>query len=169
MKNVVSSLCRADANAHALSGRMHHARRRPTADAVPAIRLSARHTSLVLVVEADDIAVRDALRSALPGIEAALPQGYRLNVHFAGAQPQAPDMPGHPMAAPPLGALTARQKDVLQLLAKGLSNKQIARQLDLSHFTVRNHISQIMRLFEVSTRQEVAAGFASLGYEASPA
>lgn len=53
--------------------------------------------------------------------------------------------------------LTTRQREILALLATGLSNKEIGRRLDLSHFTVRNHISQIMRLLGASTRQEAVA------------
>ncbi len=53
-------------------------------------------------------------------------------------------------------ALTERQIHILDLLAQGLSNKEIARALGLSHFTVRNHISLLFRLFEVSHRVELA-------------
>lgn len=50
--------------------------------------------------------------------------------------------------------LTTRQHDVLRLLMTGLANKEIGRELDLSHFTVRNHVSQIFRLLGVSSRKE---------------
>jgi DNA-binding CsgD family transcriptional regulator len=50
--------------------------------------------------------------------------------------------------------MTVRQRDVVNLLVDNLSNKQIARKLDLSHFTVRNHISQVLRLLGVATRKE---------------
>lgn len=53
--------------------------------------------------------------------------------------------------------LTERQRDVLRLLAEGLSNKEIARRLALSHFTVRNHVSQILRSFDFSTRRQAEA------------
>lgn len=54
-------------------------------------------------------------------------------------------------------ALTERQRDVLRLLVEGLSNKEIARRLALSHFTVRNHVSQILRSFDFSTRRQAEA------------
>jgi DNA-binding NarL/FixJ family response regulator len=53
--------------------------------------------------------------------------------------------------------LTVRQSEVLGLLAEGLSNKQIARHLALSHFTVRNHVSQILRAFNLSSRHQAMA------------
>lgn len=52
--------------------------------------------------------------------------------------------------------LTERQTRILDLLSQGLSNKEIARALGVSHFTVRNNISLLFRLFEVSRRAELA-------------
>jgi two-component system nitrate/nitrite response regulator NarL len=57
-------------------------------------------------------------------------------------------------AAPPL--LTDRQVEVLTMLAQKQSNKQIARSLNLSHFTVRNHVSQLLRTMGAATRSELA-------------
>ena len=48
--------------------------------------------------------------------------------------------------------LTPRQTEVLQCLAKGLSNKQIAYELGLSEGTVKIHITLLMRTLEVSNR-----------------
>jgi two-component system nitrate/nitrite response regulator NarL len=53
-------------------------------------------------------------------------------------------------------ALTRRQKTVLNLLAKGASNKAIARELGISHLTVRLHVSGLFRLFGVTRRKDVA-------------
>ncbi len=74
------------------------------------------------------------------------------------------ELPGSPMLAlddlaklaPP--ALTARQQQILDLLQCGLSNKQIARQLGLSHFTVRNHVSKLLQLHKVQSRHEFGTG-----------
>jgi DNA-binding NarL/FixJ family response regulator len=46
---------------------------------------------------------------------------------------------------PPEGQLTPRQREVLQLIAEGCSNKEIARRLDLSIKTVDTHRSQLMK------------------------
>ena len=51
--------------------------------------------------------------------------------------------------------LTLRQRQLVNLLAKGLTNKEIAAQLNLSEFTVRNHIHRILKLVDVRTRREV--------------
>lgn len=53
--------------------------------------------------------------------------------------------------------LTVRELEVLAFLAKGMSNKEIAKQLNRSPFTVRHHVSQLIKKLQASNRAEVAA------------
>ena len=53
-------------------------------------------------------------------------------------------------------ALTGRQRDVLQRLGQGKSNKQIARELDLSENTVKIHVAAILRALGVGNRTQAA-------------
>ena len=50
--------------------------------------------------------------------------------------------------------LTPRQREVLALLHQGLTNKVIARKLALSDNTVRRHMQEILKYFQVATRAE---------------
>jgi DNA-binding NarL/FixJ family response regulator len=50
--------------------------------------------------------------------------------------------------------LTARQHEVLMLLAQGLSNKEIARLLELAEATVKMHITAVMKLLQVNNRTQ---------------
>jgi len=50
--------------------------------------------------------------------------------------------------------LTIRQSEVLSLLAAGLSNKQIARQLDVAEVTVKLHVTGIFRAFGANCRSQ---------------
>ncbi len=50
--------------------------------------------------------------------------------------------------------LTPRQREVLELLHAGLTNKVIARKLALSDNTVRRHMQEILKYFKVATRAE---------------
>lgn len=50
--------------------------------------------------------------------------------------------------------LTPRQCEVLDLLNQGLSNKLIARRLDLSNNTVRRHVQDILQFYGVASRSE---------------
>ena len=50
---------------------------------------------------------------------------------------------------PPPGQLTSRQNDILQLIAEGLSTKEIARRLDVSVKTVDTHRSQLMKQLDI--------------------
>lgn len=59
-------------------------------------------------------------------------------------------------------ALTKRQREILGLLRDGQSNKEIGRTLALSPFTVRNHISVLMRILRAHSRFELAALAASI-------
>lgn len=53
-------------------------------------------------------------------------------------------------------SLTAREREVLTLLADGLSNKQIARELGLSLKTVQNHVSRILDKLQAADRTQAA-------------
>lgn len=66
--------------------------------------------------------------------------------------------------------LTPREAEVLDLMAQGRSNSVIARRLDLSPKTVRNHISNIFSKLQVADRSEaiVRAREAGLGGSAQP-
>ena len=52
--------------------------------------------------------------------------------------------------------LSARELEILKLLAKGLTNKEIAKVLGISDNTVRNHVNSIIEKLEVSDRTEAA-------------
>ena len=52
---------------------------------------------------------------------------------------------------------SARQQEILRLVCEGKTNKEIARLLDLSPFTVRNHLSRIMQAVGVSKRSELVS------------
>src|SRR6201999_3626956 len=50
--------------------------------------------------------------------------------------------------------LTQRQRQLMSLVAMGMSNKEIAANLNLSEFTVKNHIYRVMKQVDADTRQE---------------
>lgn len=67
---------------------------------------------------------------------------------------------GHPTAAP---GLTARERDVLLILAEGASNKEIARRLGISVGTVKFHVAAIMEKLDATGRLDAVAHAARLG------
>ncbi len=61
-------------------------------------------------------------------------------------------------------SLTIRQQQLVSLVAKGFTNKEIASQLNLSEFTIKNHIHRIMKQVEAETRHEAVEVVRASGY-----
>jgi DNA-binding NarL/FixJ family response regulator len=58
--------------------------------------------------------------------------------------------------ARPAADLTAREREVLELLADGLANKQIARKLGISEKTVKTHLTSVFQRIGVTDRTQAA-------------
>jgi DNA-binding NarL/FixJ family response regulator len=63
--------------------------------------------------------------------------------------------------------ITDRQIDVLELLMKGKSNKDIARTLNMGVPTVKNHITVIFKALEVTNRTEAVIKLGQMGWQSS--
>ncbi|CAG9270197.1 response regulator [Paraburkholderia unamae] len=70
------------------------------------------------------------------------------------AQPSAPSVQS--AARTSADALTAREREIVRELARGASNKEIARTLDLAESTVKIHVRNILRKLNLSSRVQVA-------------
>lgn len=74
---------------------------------------------------------------------------------------------GDPMAAGPLlpqaiSKLTAREREILRLVAEGLSNPQIAERLVISPKTAEHHVGAILRKLQLTSRSEAAVYAATM-------
>ncbi|MFC0267855.1 LuxR C-terminal-related transcriptional regulator [Kushneria aurantia] len=63
-----------------------------------------------------------------------------------------------------LEELSTRERNVLALLCRGLSDKRIASQLELAHSTVRNYVASIYRKLEVHSRSEAIIKASQCGF-----
>lgn len=88
----------------------------------------------------------DAAPAPSPVVEAAVEP----------AVPAAPEraVPAGMLDDPPLKPLSDREREILQLIAKGISNSEAARMLNLSKATIRTHLEHIYRKLEVTNRVE---------------
>jgi DNA-binding NarL/FixJ family response regulator len=139
----------------------------PAGDGVSAIRrlreLAPRIRVLVLSSYVDDAQVFAAVDAGAAGymlkdIEPeALADAIR-EVHRGrpALHPEAAGRLMHRAAAPPGTRLTARERDVLRLLAEGFANKEIARRLVISEKTVKTHVSNILAKLDVADRTQAA-------------
>ncbi len=68
-------------------------------------------------------------------------------------------------AASPAPELSPRQAEVLRLLARGLTNKEISRVLGIAPGTVKSHVVRIYEALDVTNRTEAAMRMRELGLE----
>ncbi|MEQ6886363.1 two-component system response regulator NarL [Salicola sp. Rm-C-2C1-2] len=85
----------------------------------------------------------------------------RLTTLLADAlrQQQTPETQG-----PDYASLTPREKDILRHIAEGLSNKMVARRLDISEGTVKVHVKHLLKKLGLRSRVEAAVWAVQEGY-----
>ncbi len=122
---------------------------------------------LVLTSFANDEHVRDAIRAGAIGylLKDVLKPDLLRAIH-AAAQGQTVLHPEAqrslirqtiaPAEPPPHASLTARERDVLRLIAQGKSNKEIAAALHLTEGTVKGYVSAILDKLGVADRTQAA-------------
>jgi NarL family two-component system response regulator LiaR len=98
-----------------------------------------------------------AIRAAHSG-EALLDPLVAARLVDAIAQP-----PGEPAAE----RLTAREREVLALIARGLSNKRIARELGIAEKTVKTHVGHVLAKLGVTDRTQAAVHAVRMGLDRS--
>jgi DNA-binding NarL/FixJ family response regulator len=149
--------------------------RMPTLDGIEATRRLAREQPavkvLVLTTYSADAYVYEALRAGAAGFLLKMDSPPRLvdavRVVAAGEALLAPEItrrlidryvtgapPGRP-APPDLARLTAREREVLTLIARGLSNTEIAGKLYLGEGTVKTHVVRILAKLGLRDRVQV--------------
>lgn len=141
-------------------------------ETLPALRQQCRKSSIIIVSMLDDEATIERMMAygadayivkSIPAAEMLAALMAVRSGEYIIARPNLVSAT-HPMMDPADALdLTQRQREILSLISQGHSNKEIARTLALSPFTVRNHVSLLFRMLKVQTRFELAAKADRLG------
>jgi DNA-binding NarL/FixJ family response regulator len=117
-------------------------------DVIAVVRAGARGYVTKTISGADLV---DAVRRVAAGDVVFSPRlaGFVLDA-FAGAPAAGP-----PSRDPELDQLTPREREVLRLIARGYTYKEIARELYISVKTVETHVSSVLRKLQLSTRHQL--------------
>ena len=136
-------------------------------DGIRALRETAPATAILVVTGTDDDRLMlDLLDLGIAGFAAKTASGAvieaALRLIAAGGRylpPRLAEIAAARAAAPvvpPASPLSARQRDVLRLVARGLSNKEIAGALDLAPETVKTHLARVQTILGAKNRTDAA-------------
>jgi DNA-binding NarL/FixJ family response regulator len=119
-------------------------------DVIAVIRAGARGYVTKTISGAELI---DAIRRVAAGDAVFSPRlaGFVLDAFAAQASEPQPT----PTFDPELDQLTPREREVLRLIARGYTYKEIARELYISAKTVESHVSSVLRKLQLSTRHQL--------------
>jgi DNA-binding NarL/FixJ family response regulator len=120
-------------------------------DVIAVIRAGARGYVTKTISSAELV---DAVRRVAAGDAVFSPRlaGFVLDAFAAGP----PAGAGRPSFDPELDQLTPREREVLRLIARGYTYKEIARELYISAKTVETHVSSVLHKLQLSTRHQLA-------------
>jgi len=122
-----------------------------------AAALKAGASGYVLkTIEGD--ALVDAIRRCVGGESVVSPE---LTSKLIGALRSASQPAAEPVN--PLAALSPREREIVHLVANGLSNKEIARSLDITEATVKIHVQHLLRKLNLKSRVQAAVFAAGCG------
>lgn len=113
-----------------------------------------------LLKDASGSDVLNAVRAVFRGEAVCPPQLCSTLFRFVANMTR--ERPLHTTSPKP--CLTLRQQQLVTLVAQGLTNKEIASQLNLSQFTVRNHVHRILKEVGVGSRSEAVEAVRAYGY-----
>jgi DNA-binding NarL/FixJ family response regulator len=137
-------------------GGIEIARRLSAEGSKTAVILYTGHSERSLLLEALDAGARGFLVKEAPLDDLA----RAIRTVGAGGTYVDPTLAGvlaGPQATERLPTITKREREILRLLADGMRNEQVARQLSISPLTVRSHVENAMRKLEADTRTEAVA------------
>ena len=109
-----------------------------------------------LLKTADSDLLASAIERAMQGASTISPEMTGKLVTAFQTLNTASDAGAQPPVADPIHSLSPREHEILNHIARGASNKEIARALDIAETTVKIHVQHILRKLNVSSRVQAA-------------
>lgn len=136
-------------------------------------QMRLEHPDAILIVLTDSSAEADVVRDLRCGVHGYLlksmePEALYRQIRAAvrGEMPISGvvarglllgQLPADPVSAPEPNCLTCRELEILQLIATGATNREIAQSLFLSEHTVKNYVKQILAKLRIQNRAQAVA------------
>jgi DNA-binding NarL/FixJ family response regulator len=120
-------------------------------DVIAVIRAGARG---YITKSSTGAEIAEAIERVARGDAAFSPRlaGFVLDAYASGV----PTSPSQTSVDPELEQLTPREREVLQLIARGYAYKEVGRRLNVAVKTVETHVSSVLRKLQLSSRHELA-------------
>jgi predicted ATPase/DNA-binding SARP family transcriptional activator/DNA-binding CsgD family transcriptional regulator len=132
---------------------------------------AAREATGIIAFSPGELALHEphlALASSQLGDEAwqdALAEGWAMSLEEAAEcalskeadQPEATIAQEHLTRAEPMGYLTPRELEIVLLVARGLTNRQVSTELSISERTAGNHVAKILKKLGLNSRAQIAS------------
>jgi DNA-binding NarL/FixJ family response regulator len=131
----------------------------PDEDAASILRLLERHNTILLTSNAALELIRAGAHGVLPLGASAGQIEVAIQAAASGLGVFSPEHLDAPAMARAPSTLTAREKEILGMIAEGLANKEIAWRLGISDHTVKFHVSALLGKLGAGSRAEaISAG-----------
>lgn len=148
---------------------LHRLRERGVQVPIVMLTVSAQQEDVVAAIRAgaSGYLLKDsAPETLLQTLESMTDQGSAFDTRLMPLLTEALRQPAAP-ATPDafISHLTRRERDILRLIARSYSNKQVGRQLDISEGTVKVHVRHLLKKMGMRTRTEAAVWAAREGWK----
>ena len=120
------------------------------------VELDGLSESIIKVLDGESVVSPDMMTKLVLAFRSKASRTVPGDVHRELATGEHPAPPSAPQENSSIALLSAREREVLALIARGDSNKLIARKLNIAETTVKIHVQHILRKLQLNSRVQAA-------------